>query len=186
MDFITLVIIALGLSMDCFAVAIGTGVCTRRITKPEIFRMAVFFGAFQGLMPMIGWYIGFGFRHIIAAYDHWVAFVLLTFLGIRMIYEGLGNAHTGKIMNNFHLKTLISLAFATSIDALAVGFSLAFLNISLWISALVIGLVSFLITILGIYIGSLFHKRIRFNFNILGGVILIGIGIKIFLEHTIS
>lgn len=148
-------------------------------------RMATFFGTFQGLMPMIGWYIGYGFRHIIASYDHWVAFGLLAFLGIRMIYEGLDKSLAGKIVNNFRYKTLVSLAIATSIDALAVGFSLAFLNISLWVSAVVIGLISFLVTLLGIFIGSLFHKKIRFNFNVLGGIILIGIGIKILLEHTI-
>jgi len=186
MDFVTLVIIAIGLSMDCLAVAISTGVCTRNISRSEMYRMAWFFGVFQGLMPLFGWLMGFGFRHIIAEYDHWVAFILLSFLGIRMIYEGLGHHASGKVVNNFGYRTLTYLAIATSIDALAVGFSLAFLSISIWLSVFVIGLVSFLVTIAGIRTGSLFHKRIKFNFNVLGGVILIGIGIKILAEHHLS
>ncbi len=186
MDFLTLSGIAVALAMDAFAVALGTGVILERVTGRHLFRLAFHFGLFQALMPILGWLAGSTVQQYISAFDHWIAFALLAFVGGKMIREALreDRAESAPADPTRGL-TLVMLSVATSIDALAVGLTLALLEVTIWLPALVIGLVAAAFTaaglLLGRRIGTAWGKRVE----ILGGLILIGIGLKILLEHTL-
>lgn len=180
-------LLAISLAMDCFTVSITGGIIVRRICWRTCLLMAFFFGLFQGLMPLIGWYGAGHFKHLIEHFDHWIAFALLAFLGIRMIREGMSNDN--KCCFDPHkLKVMLTLAVATSIDALAVGISFAFVDMNTFMDILhpilVIGLVSFLLSIAGHLLGVSFGRLAqKFRPEVLAGVILICIGIKILIEH---
>jgi putative Mn2+ efflux pump MntP len=180
---INIVLISISLAMDCFAVSIAGGATT---TKPKVIdalKVGLFFGSFQALMPIIGWYIGFSFKDLIEKVDHWVAFGLLCVIGIKMIYEALRNKSEKRKINLIRLPTLLILSVATSIDALAVGISFSLLDISLYISVAVIGLFAFVFSISGYFIGNKIGKFLESKVELIGGIILIGIGIKILIEH---
>lgn len=182
MDIITLIFIAIGLSMDSFAVSITNGLTLRNLNLKNILIISITMAIFQTLMPLFGWFAGIGIEEYIKEFDHWIAFLLLSFIGIKMIYEGLKKTDVKK---DTELKTLTLLgqSFATSIDAFAVGISFALLNLSIIKSILIIGLITFIFSITGLQLGKYFGKRIGESFEILGGIVLICIGLKILIEH---
>mgnify|MGYP002413074929 CR=1 FL=1 len=185
MDFLSILIISIGLAMDCFAVSISKGICVGKFSFKNTLKMAFLFGFFQGIMPLIGFYAGKSFIHELSSFDHWVAFGLLGIIGGKMLIEGLKpiDPDCEITPDPFKLRLLISLAFATSIDALATGIIFIPFPDIILSAVLIIGIVSFLFTFLGMGIGIRFGKRFKFNVEILGGIILIGIGTKILLEH---
>jgi putative Mn2+ efflux pump MntP len=176
--------IALGLAMDCFAVAMGASVMLRRATGRQTFRLAFHFGLFQFLMPVLGWLAGLTVANVMVLFDHWVAFGLLTFIGgksVLVALRGKGEeAHAGDPTRG---ASLVMLSVATSIDALAVGFSFAMLGVKAWGPSVVIGVVSSAVTVIGMQVGSRLGARFGRRMEILGGLVLIAIGIKILLQH---
>jgi manganese efflux pump family protein len=177
--------VALALAMDAFAVSLGLGLSLRPATGGQTFRLAFHFGLFQFLMPIIGWAAGESFVKYIGAYDHWVAFGLLIAVGGKMIIESFRREEEVKIKKPDPTRglSLLILAIATSLDALAVGLSLAALHVAIIFPAAVIGIVAFTMTVLGIKIGPLLGKVIGKRAELLGGIILILIGIKILADH---
>ena len=179
-------LLAVGLAMDCFAVSIASGIIMQRIRLRLMLSMAFAFGFFQALMPFLGWLGASRFQHLIEAYDHWIAFALLAFLGIRMIRAQFKEEETASF-NPTSLKVTLALAVATSIDALAIGISFAFAGFkqleSLWMPLTSIGIASFVLSLAGSLIGVFFGKRFHLRVEIFGGLVLIGIGIKILVEH---
>ena len=184
MDLLTVVFIAVGLAMDAFAVSIVKGLTIDRQRKKTALLMASFFGGFQMLMPAIGWLLGLSFKEIIMGVDHWIAFGLLAFIGSKMIYDSTKKEKEVK-KENLKIHSILILAVATSIDALMVGLSFAFLQTSILEPILAIGLITFLLSLLGFYfgcgLGRVFGNRIK----IVGGLILIAIGIRILIEHLL-
>ncbi len=176
--------IALGLAMDCFAVAVGASVTLRPATARQTFRLAFHFGLFQFLMPVLGWLAGLTVAGLMAAFDHWVAFGLLTFIGGKVIFLALrGKGDTVQTNDPTRGALLVMLSVATSIDALAVGFSFAMLEVKVWGPCVVIGVVSAAVTVIGMELGSRLGARFGQRMEILGGLVLIAIGIKILLQH---
>lgn len=169
--------------MDAFAVALTAGVLLHPVSKRQLFRLAFHFGLFQGLMPIIGWLAGRTVQSLITAYDHWIAFGLLSFVGGKMIFEAFSEEDAKEKTDPTKGVTMVLLSVATSIDALAVGLSLAVIGVTIWMPALVIGITASLMTVAGMLlggkIGSIWGKRVE----IFGGLLLIGIGIKILAEH---
>lgn len=182
MDLITIILIAIGLSMDSLAVSIASGVTIKYFKLKNVFKIAIFLAMFQGLMPVVGWAAGIGFKQYIESYDHWIAFLLLSFLGVKMIVDG-NKEDEKNPCNPLKMAVLIGLSIATSIDALAVGVSFAFLNISIITPVLIIGLTTFLVSVSGLYLGIKIGAKYDFKIELIGGIILIGIGIKILIEH---
>jgi putative Mn2+ efflux pump MntP len=182
MQFITIIIIAVGLAMDAFAVSIVSGSAYRRLKVSHALRMAVFFGCFQAIMPVLGSLAGVTVRTYIAEYDHWVAFFLLSAVGSKMIYESF-QIKADQILDPSSVVILLFLSVATSIDALAVGVSLPFLRVSLVEAVVVIGLVTFLLSYLGVHIGRKVGHFFENKIEAIGGLILIGLGLKILFEH---
>ena len=178
--------IAVALAMDAFAVAIVAGVNLKDVRFRQTFRLSWHFGLFQALMPVIGWSAGRSIRASIEQYDHWIAFLLLTMVGVKMIKEAFGREE-----EKHHQKdptrglTLVMLSVATSIDALAVGFSISMLNVSIWLPAAIIGVVAGMFTIIGLQIGKRIGSAARLSCyaEIVGGIVLLGIGLKILYEH---
>ncbi len=192
MGLLEIIIIAIGLAMDCFAVATTKGITVEKGYVPQALLMAVLFGLFQGVMPLIGFYAGAIFTEQITKYDHWIALLLLVFIGGKMIWESRHETpqKEGTTCEDkkaaFGFRELVMLAIATSIDALATGIIFVPTPEIIWLAVAVIALVSFLFSIVGYGIGSFFGSRFRFNVELLGGIILIGIGVKIFIEHVVS
>ena len=182
MDFLSLVLIAVGLAMDAFAVSICKGLAMKRPSPKAIIVVGLWFGFFQALMPLIGYYLGSSFYDYISDYDHWIAFILLAAIGLNMIHEALSGEEDG-VDDSIGFRTMLVLAVATSIDALAVGISLAMIGDDIVSSALLIGIVTFLISAVGVKIGSVFGDRFGQKAELVGGVILIIIGLRILLEH---
>ncbi len=185
MNTITIILLAVALAMDCFAVSIAKGMAFKTVKLIPILKMALLFGFFQAIMPVLGWTIGIGFRSIIERWDHWIALIILSILGLKMIYEGFSDGKDEPCEAEQSWKSLILLAIATSIDALATGimfvpFPQIFLK-----AIIIIGATSFIFSVLGNFIGLFFGKKFNFKVEILGGVVLIIIGIKIFAEHTL-
>lgn len=184
MALLTLIGIAIGLAMDAFAVAIGAGLTLERVDARQTFRLAWHFGLFQALMPVIGWLAGLTVAHWISPVDHWIAFGLLAVIGGKMIWEALRHDEEKRERSDpTRGWSLIILSIATSIDALAVGLSLALLDVSIWYPAVVIGLVAGGFTAVGIQLGKRFGALLGRRVEVLGGVILIGIGLRILFEH---
>lgn len=179
---ITTLLIALGLAMDSFSVAIANGLATKKFTTTNALKIASFFGFFQAIMLIIGWYAGIHLIDLISSYDHWVAFFLLALIGSRMIYESI-KKESAKLISSLSLKVLLLLSIATSIDALAIGLSLSILNVAATIPAITTGVITFSLSFFGVYIGGRFGHMLKHRVETLGGVILIVIGLKILLEH---
>lgn len=180
-----ILLIGVGLSMDAFAVAVCKGLSMRKINWVHAAIIALFFGGFQALMPFLGWVLGLGLEGLIAAYDHWIAFGLLAFIGGKFLYDAL-RAESGEgdaCDVALDIKSLFMLAIATSIDALAVGVTLAFLRVNVAAACGMIGATTFLISLAGVVVGNFFGARFQKKAEIAGGVILILIGLKILLEH---
>jgi putative Mn2+ efflux pump MntP len=187
MNTFTLLAIAVGLSMDAFAVAVASGAVARRLHLPHALRLAFLFGGFQALMPVLGWLAGWGFKDLISGVDHWVAFVLLAFIGGKMMYESfqLDDDNTSNRLQNASWLTLLTLAVATSIDALAVGLSFSVLDVRIAVPAVVIGVVTFFISFFGVYLGSKVGHFLERKAAFIGGLILLGIGAKILFDHVV-
>ena len=183
MDAITLTGLALALAMDAFAVALGTGAVLSRLTGRHLFRLGFHFGLFQALMPVIGWLAGLTIMQWVEVWDHWIAFSLLAIIGGRMIYEAFSDEEKTEDRDPTKGLSLVLLSIATSIDALAVGFSLSVIGVSIWMPALVIGLVAGVLTIAGMLLGGRIGDRWGARVEIFGGLVLIAIGIKILIEH---
>ena len=181
MGILELFLIGIGLSMDAFAVAVCKGLGMRRINKGQAAVVALFFGSFQALMPLIGWTLGRQFAVYIIRVDHWISFLLLTYLGGKMVWEALRGEES--VSSRFDLRELFLLAVATSIDALAVGITFAFLRVEILSAIAVIGCTTFVLSLLGVVVGNRFGSRYQQRAEITGGAILILIGLKILLEH---
>jgi manganese efflux pump family protein len=178
----TISLLSIGLAADAFAVSISSGLFIRNIKVNKALRISLAFGIFQGLMTLLGWALAYGFRDLISSVDHWIAFGLLSFLGIKMIRESLA-ADEENPFNPLDPQTLLTLSIATSIDALAAGISFAVLKDPILTISATIGLVTFGLCFIGVYVGHHFGKAIASRVEILGGLILIGIGSKILFEH---
>ncbi|NCC94956.1 MAG: manganese efflux pump [Opitutae bacterium] len=174
--------VAVALAMDAFAVALAAGVVLRPLCFRPCFRLAFHFGLFQALMPVIGWLAGLTVQGFVAAWSHWIAFCLLVWVGGHMIHEALGGAEATRATDPSRGMTMVALAVATSIDALAVGLSLAMLDVVVWLPALVIGLVACAFTVVGLLIGARTGARWGRRVEVAGGAILIAIGLKILLS----
>ena len=185
MNMIMILFIAFGLAMDAFAVSITNGITIKHQRINNALKIGLFFGSFQALMPLIGWVAGIRLRGFISGFDHWVAFGLLSLIGGKMIYESMKIGSNDNEIKSLNVFVLLMLSIATSIDALAVGLSFAFLKISIVTPIIVIGIVTFILSFLGVLVGNklghFFEKKMEF----LGGLILIGIGIKILIEHLL-
>ena len=181
MDFAELLLIAVGLSMDAFAVSVCKGLSVKKLEPRHALLVGLYFGGFQALMPVLGWLLGYRFETLITGVDHWIAFALLALIGGNMIRESFSDEE--ELNDDFGLKTMLLLAVATSIDALAVGVTFAFLSVRILPAAGLIGLTTFLLSIGGICIGRYFGAKYKAGAERLGGVILILIGLKILLEH---
>ena len=191
MGLTTILLTAFALSMDAFAVSITKGITLNKINKQVAFKIAFFFGLFQGMMPFLGWFLGIRFESYIKSIDHWIAFFLLSFIGIKMILDTkeadndiLNTNEKYNSLYSINNKELIILSIATSIDALAVGISFAFLNIDIVPICLSIGIITFLVCFIGVIIGKKIGAMFKNYAQIIGGIILILIGLNILNEHT--
>ena len=182
MGFLELFLIGVGLSMDAFAVAICQGLSMTRIKWGHALTVGLYFGGFQALMPTLGFLLGYRFESFITSIDHWIAFILLALIGGNMIREALGKDEEHE-NDDFSFKAMLPLAVATSIDALAVGISFAFLGVDIVQAALLIGATTFVLSGVGIFVGNIFGSKYKSKAEFLGGVVLILIGLKILLEH---
>ncbi len=183
MDLIALFLLSISLALDAFAVSLASGFSHPGFTGSDALKMALFFGGFQAGMPILGWYGGTHIQQLIAPWDHWVAFSLLALIGGHMIYHALFDQAETPRLNPFNLKVLTGLAIATSIDALIVGVSLALVGIPILTPVLVIGSVTFLFSFAGVFLGRQTGHLLGSKFEIGGGIMLIGLGLKILLEH---
>lgn len=188
MESLKFVLIAIGLAMDAFAVSISSGVTIKKMHIRHALRIAAFFGFFQALMPLIGWKLGSFAKDYISAYDHWIAFVLLAIVGGKMIYGAvIPHVHTENDSDPLNLYLLFMLAIATSIDALAVGVTFSLLDISILTPILIIGGITFVMSFAGTYLGNKVGHRVHEHvLEVAGGIILIGIGTKILVEHFVG
>lgn len=184
MDIITITVIALGLAMDAFAVSVVSGSAYKQLHIKHALRIALFFGGFQALMPLIGYLAGLTVKDRIADYDHWIAFGLLTAVGAKMIYGSFKIKSAGKNYDPSDILTLLILAVATSIDALAVGITLSLITTSIALAVTIIGLVTFVLSYIGVQIGNKFGHFFESKIEALGGIVLIAIGLKILIQHT--
>ena len=182
MSFFDLFLIALALSMDAFAVAICKGLSVKKVGAKHILTVGIYFGGFQALMPLIGFLLGFKFERFIVSIDHWIAFVLLAVIGGGMIREAIAGGED-EANDSFSVKTMLPLALATSIDALAVGISFAFLGVDIVAAAVLIGVTTFVLSGAGIVVGNVFGAEYKSKAALAGGIVLILIGLKILLEH---
>lgn len=180
MGIAELFILAVGLSMDAFAVSVCKGLSLGRINVKHMCTAGIWFGGFQALMPFLGYFLGSFFNEFITKYDHWIAFVLLFFIGGKMIREALGDNE--QVDASMDVKSMLILAIATSIDALAVGVTFAFLQVSIVPAVTFIGVITFVCSAIGVKIGSIFGYRYKSKAELFGGVILIAIGLKILFE----
>ncbi|MGM9763475.1 MAG: manganese efflux pump MntP family protein [Candidatus Cryptobacteroides sp.] len=183
MSFVELLLISIGLAMDAFAVSVGKGLSVDRLKPGHYVSVSLWFGVFQALMPLGGYYLGVSFADKVTAYDHWIAFVLLGLIGANMIKEALSKDEENPHDSSFSFVTMLLLAIATSIDALAVGVSFAFLTVNIWMAVLVIGVVTAICSAVGMKIGNLFGLKYKSKAELFGGIILICIGVKILVEH---
>ena len=182
MGFVELILIAVGLAMDAFAVSICKGLSFKKMDWKKAGIIGLYFGGFQGGMPLLGYLLGVGFQEKIQAVDHWIAFLLLGFIGINMIKEALSKEEEEQ-NDKVDFKTMIVLAIATSIDALAIGVTFAFLKVNIILAVVLIGIITFVISMIGVKIGNVFGDKYEKKAEIVGGLILILLGIKILLEH---
>ncbi len=182
MGVLEILLLGIGLAMDAFAVSICKGLSMKKMNWKNAIIIALYFGGFQALMPMIGYFLGTTFESLVTTFDHWIAFVLLSVIGGNMIKESFDKEEEKK-NDDVDFKTMIVLALATSIDALAVGITFAFLDVNLLLAISIIGIITFIISILGVKVGNKFGDRYQNKAELVGGIILVVLGIKILLEH---
>lgn len=185
MSFMSILLIAVGLSMDAFAVSITSGIVIKSLRISNVLKISIFFGVFQAVMPLAGWLAGYSFKDYIVQVDHWIAFGLLIIIGGKMIYEVVKGCDDGECeLNPLDNKVLTLLAIATSIDALAVGVSFAFLNVNIFESVALIGITTFVICSIGVIVGKRCGEVLKNKAQVAGGLVLMFIGVKILAEHT--
>ena len=184
--FFSVLLIAIGLSVDCFAVALSGSISMRTVSSLQVLRASLAFGLFQALMPVLGWLAGQTVVELIADYDHWAAFVLLALVGSRMIWKSL-HSENGRSENADITKglLLLTLSLATSMDALAVGLSFAFLHTNIALASLTIGVIAFVATVIGFLLGRKVGNLVGKRAETVGGIVLIGIGLRILSEHIL-
>lgn len=182
MDIISIVLLAIGLSMDAFAVSICKGLAMSKLNIRKMFIIALWFGGFQALMPLIGYFLGTRFTNYIETIDHWIAFGLLVIIGANMIREAFGKDEN-QADDSVAFKSMFILAIATSIDALAIGVTFSFFEVNIVMAVCIIGVITFLLSLLGVKVGKVFGTKYKTKAEIVGGAILILLGIKILLEH---
>ncbi len=183
MTILEILLLAVGLSMDSLAVSVAGGAVMRRLTMGGMVKIGLFMGVTQAGLTVVGYLLGAGFQKYITTIDHWIAFLLLLYLGGKMIWESRKEGEEECRTDLLDNKTLLGMSVATSIDALAVGISLALLDSEIVLEAVLIGVVTFLMSVFGVYFGSSFGRRIDLKLDLIGGLILIGIGAKILVEH---
>jgi manganese efflux pump family protein len=183
MDLFTIILIAIGLSFDTFAVSVSSGLVLNKIDFFNATKIAFTLAVFQAIMPVIGWLAGSGIKNYAENFDHWIAFGILAFLGGKMIYESFKNDPEDRSFNPLDIKVMIGMAIATSIDALIVGFSFALLNYKIVVSVGIIGFVTYVVAMLGMLFGKKIGAKMGRRMEVLGGVMLILIGLKILIEH---
>lgn len=183
MNLMTIILIGLGLAMDAFAVSITSGILIKNVKLKNVIKIALFFGIAQGIMPLIGWLAGSAFSNYINKIDHWIAFILLCFLGAKMIWEASRKKDEDENYDPLNNKVLFTLAIATSIDALVIGVSFAFLKVSIIYACSIIAIITALVCAIGVLIGKQCSSLFRNIAEYLGGTILILMGIKILFEH---
>lgn len=181
-----LLIIAIGVSMDAFAASICKGLSVQKVQPKHVLLTGLWFGGFQALMPLIGYFLGIGFADFVSSVDHWIAFILLGIIGGNMIKESCSKESDHCSVADFSARAMFGLAVATSIDALAIGVSLAFLKVDIWGAVLFIGITTALFSGAGVMIGNVFGSRYKSKAEFAGGFILVAMGLKILLEHTIG
>jgi len=197
MPLMTLLLLALGLAMDATAVSVASAVAAPRVRARDALLLALLFGCFQALMPTLGWVVGAQFADAISAWDHWLAFVLLGGIGAKMLHEAYTHHHPGEGdlrkadeastgRSPFHPGRLVIMAVATSIDALAAGVTLPVLDINIAMAVAIIGVVTFVLCLLGVSVGRRFGEALEGKLDILGGLVLIGLGVKTLLEHLLA
>jgi putative Mn2+ efflux pump MntP len=186
MHLFTIIVVAVGLAIDAFVVSIISGGAYKQLHVKHALRMALFFGGFQALMPLIGFMAGLSVKDYIESYDHWIAFGLLAAVGGKMIYESFKIKSIEEKFDPSNIFVLLMLSVATSIDALAIGITLSLITSSIIAAIIIIGLVTFVLSYLGVYIGKRFGHFFENKIEAAGGIILIGIGIKILFEHLLS
>lgn len=182
MGLVELIVLSIGLAMDAFAVAICKGLSMTKMKWKNAIIIAAYFGVFQALMPILGFLLGINFQNKITKIDHWIAFILLLGIGVNMITEALSNEKE-ESNDSIKFKDMLILAIATSIDALAVGITFAFLKVNIILSSSLIGIITFIISMIGVKIGNVFGDRYKQKAELSGGIILILLGVKILLEH---
>lgn len=182
MSVLEMIVIALSLAMDAFAVSICKGLSMKRMRWKNAIVIALYFGVFQAIMPVIGYLLGISFTEIVEQIDHFIAFILLLIIGINMIKSSFDDESENR-NDKIDVKTMILLALATSIDALAIGVTFAFLNTNIFISSPIIGIVTFILSLIGVKVGNRFGDKFQNKAEIIGGITLILIGLKILLEH---
>lgn len=189
MSLFELIILAIGLAMDAFAVAMCKGLALKRASVGQMSVVGAWFGGFQAIMPIIGFFLGISFYNYIENFDHWIAFILLAIIGANMLREAIfGDGDEcecgcGCGCDDLSFKKMLIMAIATSIDALAVGISLAMAGANIWVAAILIGAITFSLSAVGVKIGSIFGARFKKKAEIFGGIVLVCIGLKILLEH---
>ena len=182
MSIIELLLLSIGLGMDAFAVAICKGISMKKMDLKKTLIIGLYFGGFQAIMPVIGFFLGSTFENIITNYDHWIAFFLLLIIGGNMIKESFSK-ESENICDDVSFKTMIVLAIATSIDALAVGITFSFLKVNIMLAITLIGIITFFLSIIGTKVGNKFGDKYENKSEFIGGIILILLGLKILLEH---
>ncbi|WP_282014716.1 manganese efflux pump MntP family protein [Marinifilum flexuosum] len=185
MELVSIFLIALGLSVDSFAASVCSGLAIKKIRFLQAVKIAFFLALFQGGMPVIGWFIGWEINELIKDFDHWIAFILLAGLGSKMIYESLSNNEEDSSFNPLKLTVLIGISVATSIDALVIGFSMALIDVIIWWPAVIIGVVTFIASMLGMLLGKKIGSQTSKRFEVVGGIVLILIGLRILIEHLL-
>ncbi|PKQ64578.1 hypothetical protein BZG01_14450 [Labilibaculum manganireducens] len=183
MELLSILLLALGLSVDSFAASVCSGLAIKKIHFFQAVKIAVFLAVFQGGMPIIGWYTGWELKDLIKDFDHWAAFILLAGMGSKMIYESITAKEKDCSFNPLKLLVLIGISVATSIDALVVGLSLALIDVVIWFPAIIIGIITFIVSMLGMLLGKKIGSEMSHRFETIGGIVLILIGIRILIEH---
>lgn len=183
MGFIELLLLSIGLAMDAFAVSVCKGISMKKMNWKKAGIIGLWFGGFQALMPTLGYFLGSAFESLVTNIDHWIAFILLGLIGGNMIKEAFGKDNEENDDDDISFKTMFVLAVATSIDALAIGITFAFLNVNILLAISMIGIITFIISIIGTKVGNKFGNKYEKKAELAGGIILILIGIKILLEH---
>lgn len=185
MGIVEMMFLGFALAMDATAVSIGKGLTLKVVRPVYAFKAGVWFGGFQALMPVIGYFLGVSFSGFVASVDHWIGFALLLLIGVNMIREAL-SGDDDELDDNFSPRTMFLMAVATSIDALVVGVTLAFAGANIWLAAVIIGVVTFVLSFSGLYLGRVIGSKVGSKAGILGGLVLIAIGVKTLVEHLMK